>query len=276
MARNIELKTRTAVDGRYVNTRRKGIYLLPNLLTTGGLFAGFYSIVASIDGNFSAAAWAIFAAMLLDGLDGRVARLTSTASEFGKEFDSLADMVSFGLAPAIVVYQWSVELLEQRVVDGLAQSFGMWGRAVWLATFLYVAAAAFRLARFNSNVAQDRRFFQGLASPAAAAGIASMIWIATSYDVFAGLVALAAVVTITAATGLLMMSRFAYVSFKDVNPGRRVRFAQRLFILLVLIVVAFQPAETIFALFFFYAASGPAAWSWHRRRAKRHETVTQQ
>src|SRR5512139_3244575 len=100
LARNIELKTRTAVDGRYVNTRRKGIYLLPNLLTTGGLFAGFYSIVASIDGNFSAAAWAIFAAMLLDGLDGRVARLTSTASEFGKEFDSLADMVSFGLAPA--------------------------------------------------------------------------------------------------------------------------------------------------------------------------------
>jgi CDP-diacylglycerol--serine O-phosphatidyltransferase len=262
------------VDGRYVSTRRKGIYLLPNLLTTGGLFAGFYSIVASIDGNFSAAAWAIFAAMLLDGLDGRVARLTSTASEFGKEFDSLADMVSFGLAPAIVVYQWSVELLEQRVVDGLAQSFGMWGRLVWLATFLYVAAAAFRLARFNSNVAQDRRFFQGLASPAAAAGIASMIWIATSYDVFAGLASLAAVVTITAITGLLMMSRFAYMSFKDVNPGRRVRFAQRLLILLVLIVVAFQPAETIFALFLFYAASGPVAWSWHRRRGKRHETVT--
>jgi CDP-diacylglycerol--serine O-phosphatidyltransferase len=244
--------------------------LLPNLLTTGGLFAGFYSIVASIDGNFSAAAWAIFAAMLLDGLDGRVARLTSTASEFGKEFDSLADMVSFGLAPAIVVYQWSVELLEQR---GLAQS-GTWGRLVWLATFLYVAAAAFRLARFNSNVAQDRRFFQGLASPAAAAGIASMIWVATSHR-FDGLVALGAGVAITAVTGLLMMSRFAYMSFKDVNPGRRVRFAQRLLILLVLIVVAFQPAETIFALFVVYAASGPAAWSWHRRR-KRHDAVTQQ
>jgi CDP-diacylglycerol--serine O-phosphatidyltransferase len=270
------METRTTVDGRYVNTRRKGIYLLPNLLTTGGLFAGFYSIVASIDGNFSAAAWAIFAAMLLDGLDGRVARLTSTASEFGKEFDSLADMVSFGVAPAIVVYQWSVELLEQRVVDGLAESFGTWGRLVWLATFLYVAAAAFRLARFNSNVAQDRRFFQGLASPAAAAGIASMIWIATSYEVFEGLAALAACVTITAVTGLLMMSRFAYSSFKDVNPGKRVRFAQRFLILLVLIVVAFRPAETIFALFVVYAASGPTAWSWHRRRAKRHETVTQQ
>src|SRR5918995_1642961 len=123
---------RTEVDGRYVNTRRKGIYLLPNLVTTGGLFAGFYSIVASIDGNFHHAAWAIFAAMLLDGLDGRVARLTSTASEFGKEFDSLADMVSFGLAPAIVVYQWAVELLEQRVVEGLAPSMGIWGRLVWL------------------------------------------------------------------------------------------------------------------------------------------------
>ena len=261
------------MDGRYVNTRRKGIYLLPNLVTTGGLFAGFYSIVASIDGNFDHAAWAIFAAMLLDGLDGRVARLTSTASEFGKEFDSLADMVSFGLAPAIAVYQWAVELLEERVADGLAQSFGIWGRFVWLATFLYVAAAAFRLARFNSNVAQDRRFFQGLASPAAAAGVASMIWVATAYAGFDGLGTLLAGVTITAATGLLMMSRFAYVSFKDVNPGRRVRFAQLLLIPLVLIVIAFLPAETIFGLFVVYAASGPAAWFWHRR-AKRHETVT--
>jgi CDP-diacylglycerol--serine O-phosphatidyltransferase len=264
------------VDGRYVNTRRKGIYLLPNLVTTGGLFAGFYSIVASIDGNFGPAAWAIFAAMLLDGLDGRVARLTSTASEFGKEFDSLADMVSFGLAPAIVVYQWAVELLENRVVSGLAETAGIWGRLVWLATFLYVAAAAFRLARFNSNVAQDRRFFQGLASPAAAAGVASMIWVATSYEGFDGRAALAAGITITAVTGLLMMSRFAYVSFKDVNPGRRVRFAQLLLIPLVIIVVMIEPSVTVFGLFVVYAASGPAAWLWHRRRGKRHDTVTQQ
>jgi CDP-diacylglycerol--serine O-phosphatidyltransferase len=261
----------TAVDGRYVNTRRKGIYLLPNLVTTGGLFAGFYSIVASIDGNFSAAAWAIFAAMLLDGLDGRVARLTSTASEFGKEFDSLADMVSFGVAPAIVVYQWAVELLEQRVVDGLAANMGILGRFVWLATFLYVAAAAFRLARFNSNVAQDRRFFQGLASPAAAAGVASMIWVATAQG-FDNLAVIVAGVTITAASGLLMMSRFAYVSFKEVNPGRRVRFAQLVLIPLVLIVVAIEPSITVFGLFVVYAASGPAAWAWHRRR-RRHDAV---
>ena len=237
------------MDGRYGNTRRKGIYLLPNLVTTGGLFAGFYSIVASIDGNFHMAAWAIFAAMLLDGLDGRVARLTSTASEFGKEFDSLADMVSFGLAPAIVVYQWGVERL--------AEYGAVWGRLGWLAAFLYVAAAAFRLARFNSNVAQDRRFFQGLASPAAAAGVASMIWLATSYQGFEGLAALVAGVTITAVTGLLMMSRFAYVSFKDVNPGRRLRFAQLLLIPLVIIIIALEPPVTIFALFVVYAASGP-------------------
>jgi CDP-diacylglycerol--serine O-phosphatidyltransferase len=253
------------VDGRYGNTRRKGIYLLPNLVTTGGLFAGFYSIVASIDGNFDLAAWAIFTAMLLDGLDGRVARLTSTASEFGKEFDSLADMVSFGLAPAIVVYQWGVERL--------AEYGAVWGRLGWLAAFLYVAAAAFRLARFNSNVAQDRRFFQGLASPAAAAGVASMIWLATSYQGFEGLAALVAGVSITAVTGLLMMSRFAYMSFKDVNPGRRVRFAQLLLIPLVIIVIALEPPVTIFALFVVYAASGPAAWLWHRR-SKRHDSVT--
>jgi len=254
--------SRTEVDGRYSSTRRKGIYLLPNLLTTGGLFAGFYAIVASIDGNFSSAAAAIFAAMLLDGLDGRVARWTSTASEFGKEFDSLADMVSFGLAPAIIVYQWGVERL--------AEYGAVWGRLGWLAAFLYVAAAAFRLARFNSNVAQDRRFFQGLASPPAAAGVASMIWLATYYEGFSGLAALVAGVTITAVAGLLMMSRFAYVSFKDFNPGKRLRFAQLLLIPLVIIFIALEPPVTIFALFVVYAASGPAAWLW-RRRTKRHD-----
>ncbi|HEY9181569.1 MAG TPA: CDP-diacylglycerol--serine O-phosphatidyltransferase [Gammaproteobacteria bacterium] len=246
------------MDGRYSSTRRKGIYLLPNLLTTGGLFAGFYAIVASIDGNFSSAAVAIFAAMLLDGLDGRVARWTSTASEFGKEFDSLADMVSFGLAPAIVVYQWGVERL--------AEYGAVWGRLGWLAAFLYVAAAAFRLARFNTNVAQDRRFFQGLASPAAAAGVASMIWLATTYEGMDRLAALVAGVTITAVAGLLMMSRFAYVSFKDVNPGKRLRFAQLVLIPLVIIFIALEPPVTVFALFVVYAASGPVAWLWRRRK----------
>jgi CDP-diacylglycerol--serine O-phosphatidyltransferase len=252
------------MDGRPHNIRRKGIYLLPNLLTTGGLFAGFYSIVASIDGNFPAAAWAIFAAMFLDGLDGRVARLTSTASEFGKEYDSLADMVSFGLAPAIVIYQWGVERL--------AEYGAVWGRLGWLASFLYVAAAAFRLARFNTNAGQDRRFFQGLASPAAAAGVAGMVWLATHYSI-EGLTALVAGITVTAIAGLLMMSRFAYVSFKDVSAGKRVRFANLLLIPLVIIVIAIEPQVTIFGLFLVYAASGPAAWLWHRRRGKRPDSA---
>ena len=251
----------TTVDARYSSTRRKGIFLLPNLLTTGGLFAGFYSIVASIDGNFLPAAWAIFAAMLLDGLDGRLARLTNTASEFGKEYDSLADMVSFGLAPAIVVYQWGVERL--------AEYGAVWGRLGWLAAFLYVAAAAFRLARFNTNVAQDKRFFQGLASPAAAAGIASMIWVVNWYEGFTGLGSLVAGAAITAVAGVLMVSRFAYVSFKDFNPGKRVRFARLVLIPLVLIVVALEPPITLFSLFVLYAASGPVIWLWRRR--KRHE-----
>jgi CDP-diacylglycerol--serine O-phosphatidyltransferase len=232
------------------------------LLTTGALFAGFYAIVASIDGNFQAAAWAIFAAMFLDGLDGRVARLTSTASEFGKQYDSLSDMVSFGLAPAIVIYQWGVERL--------AEYGALWGRLGWLAAFLYVAAAAFRLARFNTNVHQDRRYFQGLASPAAAAVVAAMVWAATHYGID-GLTALVAGITVTAIAGLLMMSRFAYVSFKDIGAGTRVRYANLLLIPLVIIVIAVEPQLTIFALFIVYAASGPLAWLLHRRRAKRQE-----
>ncbi len=251
------------MDGRPSNTRRRGIYLLPNLLTTCGLFAGFYSIVAAIDGNFERAALAIFTAMLFDGLDGRVARLTSTSSEFGKEFDSLSDMVSFGLAPAIVIYQWGVQRL--------AEYGALWGRLGWLAAFLYVAAAAFRLARFNTNVSvQDRRFFQGLASPVAAAGVASMVWLASEHG-FEGLAALVAGITVTAIAAVLMMSRFAYLSFKDVSPGKRVRFANLMLIPLVLIVIAVKPEVTIFALFLIYAASGPVGWLWRRR--KRQQSI---
>jgi CDP-diacylglycerol--serine O-phosphatidyltransferase len=250
------------LDGRPLSTRRRGIYLLPNLLTTGALFAGFYAIIASIDGNFQAAAWAIFAAMFLDGLDGRVARLTSTASEFGKQYDSLSDMVSFGLAPAIVIYQWGVERL--------AEYGALWGRLGWLAAFLYVAAAAFRLARFNTNVHQDRRFFQGLASPAAAAGVAAMVWAATHYGID-GLTALVAGITVTAIAALLMMSRFAYVSFKDIGAGTRVRYANLLLIPLVIIVIAIEPQVMIFVLFILYASSGPLGWLLHRRRGKRQE-----
>jgi CDP-diacylglycerol--serine O-phosphatidyltransferase len=238
--------------------KRRGIYLLPNLLTTGGLFAGFYSIIAAIDGNFSRAAVAIFVAMVLDAADGRIARMTSTASEFGKEFDSLADMVSFGLTPAIVTYQWGVERL--------AEYGAVWGRLGWLAAFLYVAAAAFRLARFNSNVAwTDRRFFQGLPSPAAAACIASMVLVSAEYRID-GLVGLVAGIAITAAVAVLMVSRFSYMSFKDIKPGQRVRYTQLLLIPLIIIVIAVEPPAMVFVLFVTYAASGPVTWAWRRVR----------
>jgi len=245
-------------SGQRPSVKRRGIYLLPNLLTTCGLFAGFYSIIAAIDGNFVNSAVAIFVAMFLDGLDGRVARMTSTASEFGKEFDSLADMVSFGLAPAIVTYQWGVERL--------AEYGAVWGRLGWLAAFLYVAAAAFRLARFNTDVGwTDRRFFQGLASPAAAACIAAMVWVSTAYGID-GLVALVAGISITAALAVVMLSRFSYLSFKDVKPGRRVRYTQLLVIPLVIVVISIEVPAVTFGLAILYAASGPAVWIWRRSR----------
>lgn len=238
--------------------RRRGIYLLPNLLTTGALFSGFYSIIASIHGNFEASVLAIFAAMALDGLDGRVARMTSTASEFGKEFDSLSDMVAFGLTPAVVTYQWGV--------TRLAEYGEIWGRLGWLAAFLYAAAAAFRLARFNSNVSwTDRRYFQGLASPAAAACVATTVWVSTEYSID-GLVALVSGITITALAAVLMMSRFRYLSFKDIKPGLRVRYGRVMLIPLVIGIVYIEPPLNTFILACIYAASGPAFWLWRRLR----------
>ena len=235
---------------------RRGIYLLPNLLTTGALFTGFYSIVAAIDGNFFAAAVAIYVAMFLDGLDGRVARMTSTESDFGKEFDSLADMVSFGLAPAIVTYQWGVERFSE---------YGaLWGRLGWLAAFLYTVAAAFRLARFNTSLAvNDKRYFQGLPSPPAASGIAAMVWLSIVYEIH-GVVALTAGIGITTLTGLAMMSNFRYLSFKDFNLSSRVRFANLLIIPLILIVVSLNPPVVLFMMFFIYATSAPVMSLWRR------------
>ncbi len=238
--------------------RRKGIYLLPNLLTTGGLFAGFFSIVAAIDGNFPAAGWATIVAILLDGLDGRVARMTSTESDFGKEFDSLADMVSFGVAPAIITYQWGVERL--------AEYGAVWGRAGWLATFLYAVAAAFRLARFNTSTKTiERRYFQGIPSPPAAAAVVSMVWLATIYEVNE-LIGLVGGIGVTAIVGVLMVSRFRYLSFKDVGPSRRVHFANLLLIPLAIIAIALEPPLMIFVIAIIYAASGPIVWLLRRRR----------
>jgi CDP-diacylglycerol--serine O-phosphatidyltransferase len=241
------------------NSRRRGIYLLPNLLTTCALFAGFYSIVAAIDGNFLGAAWAIYVAMFLDGLDGRVARMTSTESDFGKEYDSLADMVSFGLAPAIVTYQWGVERLTE---------YGpIWGRVGWLAAFLYTVAAALRLARFNTSGADDKHYFRGLPSPPAAAGVAAMVWGSIEYQI-GGLPALVTGVAITALTGLAMMSNFRYPSFKDINLSARIPFGNLLFVLLLLIVIALEPPVVIFTMFLVYSTSAPLVWVWRRYRRR--------
>jgi CDP-diacylglycerol--serine O-phosphatidyltransferase len=241
--------------------RRPGIYLLPNLLTTGGIFAGFFSIVAAIDGNFEAAAWATIVAVLLDGMDGRVARLTNTESDFGKEYDSLADMVSFGVAPAIITYQWGVVRLAEYGV--------LWGRLGWLATFLYAVAAAFRLARFNTTTEKlDKRYFEGVPSPPAAVGVVSMVWLASYYEL-SGLVGLTAGICVTVVVGTLMVSRFRYLSFKNVSLSRRVKFANLLLIPLGLILISLSPATVLFCASMAYIGSGPVSWLLRRRHNRR-------
>ena len=222
--------------------KRRGIYLLPNLLTTAGLFSGFFAIVSSMNGRFEAAAVAIFVAMVFDGLDGRVARMTNTQSEFGAEYDSMADMVSFGVAPAIVAYNWGL--------TGL-------GKIGWLAAFIYVAAAALRLARFNTQIGvADNRYFQGLASPAAAALVAGLIWVGVEYNINGqdyGII----VAIITGVAGLLMVSNFKYNSFKELNLHGKVPFVALLIVMLIFVVVATEPALVLFVVFALYALAGP-------------------
>jgi len=247
---------------------RRGIYLLPNLFTTGALFAGFYAIVAAIDGNFHRAGMAVFVALLMDGMDGRIARLTSTESDFGKEYDSLSDMVSFGLAPALVVYQWGVARLSEY---GVA-----WGRLGWLAAFLYAVTAALRLARFNTRVAKvDKRFFEGLPSPSAAALVAGLVWVGTDLGID-GLTGLTAAFFVTAAAGVLMVSRIPYYSFKELNLGSRVPFAYVLIIPLVFMLISLDPPAVLFLLFLAYALSGPIYVIWRfRRRRRRGQPATE-
>jgi CDP-diacylglycerol---serine O-phosphatidyltransferase len=238
---------------------RRGIYLLPNLLTTGALFAGFYAIIAAIDGNFERAGVAVFVAMVFDGLDGRVARLTSTESAFGKEYDSLSDMVSFGLAPAIVSYQWGVARI--------AEYGPVWARIGWLAAFFFAVAAALRLARFNTRAAADKRYFEGLPSPSAAAVVAAFVWFSSSWRE-PGLTGLVVAFAVTALAGALMVSRFNYYSFKQVNLGGRVPFAYIAVVPLGYALIAFHPPVVLFILFSAYALSGPAVWAYRRLRRR--------
>jgi CDP-diacylglycerol--serine O-phosphatidyltransferase len=241
---------------------RRGIYLLPNLLTTACLFSGFYAIVAAIDGNFERSGFAVFAAMLFDGLDGRVARLTSTESSFGKEYDSLADMVAFGLAPAIVSYQWGVERI--------AEYGTAWFRFGWLAAFFYAATAAMRLARFNARAAsQDKHYFEGLPSPSAAAVVAGFVWVSSEWREpgLPGLI-LAFLVTVTA--GILMVSRFGYPSFKGFDLTRPVRFFTLVTIVAALAIIAGHPPRALLLVFGVYAAWAPLVWVWRHLLRRRH------
>lgn len=242
---------------------RKGIYLLPNLITTGALFAGFLAVVAAMDGNFVTAAVAIYVAMVLDGLDGRVARMTSTESEFGKQYDSLADMVSFGLAPSLVFYVWGAKELEE---------LGwIWGKLGWLVAFFYAVAAALRLARYNSRLpSTDKRYFEGLPSPSAAALVAGLVWLATVLEA-SGVFAMVAGLALTAMAGALMVSRLAYYSGKDFNLGERIPFGYVLLVPAVFILISLNPPIVLFLLFFSYAVSAPvvAALRLLRRRRRR-------
>jgi CDP-diacylglycerol--serine O-phosphatidyltransferase len=237
--------------------RRRGIYLLPNLFTTGGLFAGFYAIIAAFRGDFESAPIAIFVAMVFDGLDGRIARLTNTSSKFGEEYDSLADMVSFGVAPALVMFSWGL---------------GEMGKFGWSAAFIYVACAALRLARFNTQIdTADKNYFTGLASPAAAGVLASMVWVChdlglegASLPYEMGVL----MAVLTAITGILMMANVPYHSFKSIDFRSRVPFVVIFLVVLVIGLVTVDPPRILLAAALVYAASGPVLKVVRRNKGK--------
>jgi CDP-diacylglycerol---serine O-phosphatidyltransferase len=238
--------------------QRRGIYLLPNLFTTAGLFAGFYAIIAAIRGDFESAAIAIFIAMIMDGFDGRIARMTNTQSDFGAEYDSLADMVSFCLAPALVMYQWA--LLDM-------------GKVGWMVAFIYAACGALRLARFNTQVGiADKRYFQGLASPGAAACIAGWIWVGTSNHVDLDIASKISL-PLTFICGILMVSTLRYHSFKELDLHGKVPFVVVLILVLGFALVAIDPPIILFFGFLAYAVSGPVLTL---TKLRQHKTGRQQ
>jgi len=249
-----------AGDDARVGRRRRGIYLLPNLLTTGALFGGFYAILSAMNGRFEPAAIAIFVAMLFDGLDGRVARMTHTESDFGVQYDSLSDMVSFGVAPAVVSYSWMLFTL---------------GKLGWAAAFIYASCAALRLARFNTQIdTADKNYFTGLASPAAAAVVASTVWVChdlgwTGPDLPFEVAVLVAL--LTTVLGLLMMANFPYYSFKGVDFRGRVPFVAMILLVLVFSLVTLDPPSVFLLAFLVYAASGPLMQLQRWRKARQSE-----
>lgn len=242
-------------DGVVIHKRRKGIYILPNLFTLAALFGGFYAIVMAMNGRFDQAAIGVFCAMVLDSLDGRVARMTNTQSAFGEQMDSLSDMVSFGAAPALIAYVWALT------------SLGRWG---WIGAFVYCACAALRLARFNVNTAVvDKRFFQGLPSPAAAALVAGFIWLMTEVEV-SGQDVRWITFALTLYAGLTMVTNVPFYSFKDIQMKRSVPFVVIVLIALGIAVINIHPPTVIFGLFVLYGLSGYVLYGW--RKAKGLET----
>ncbi len=229
---------------------RKGIYILPNLFTTGALFAGFSAIVQATKGDFELAAILIFVAMVLDGLDGRVARMTNTTSEFGIQYDSLSDMVSFGLAPALVVYEWSLHSM---------------GKIGWLVAFVYVAATALRLARFNTHAADEKSFFQGLPSPSAAAILAAFIWVVNDYGM-QGTDFRIVTLLLTLTAGMLMVSNVPFRSFKDFDLKSHVPFVVILGIVIALVVIVYDPPRVLLLGFTIYLISGLVSALLHRKK----------
>jgi len=235
--------------------KKRSIYLLPNAFTTAALFCGFFAIVRAMNGHFDHAAIAIFVAMVLDGMDGRVARMTHTQSAFGEQFDSLSDMVSFGVAPALVMY------------EGILHDLGRWG---WMAAFIYCAGAALRLARFNTNIAVvDKRFFQGLPSPSAAALVAGFVWLATNnhLPIKGGWLPWAAF-ALTIYAGVTMVSNAPFYSGKVFNVRHRIPFVVTLLIVLLLLFIASYPPLTLFSLFVLYGFSGYVFWAYQVLRGR--------
>ena len=250
---------RPAAPGEPAPRRARGIYLLPNAFTTASLFCGFYAIVQAMNARFDHAAMATFVAMLLDSLDGRVARLTNTQSAFGEQYDSLSDMVSFGAAPALIMYEWTL------------RGLGKWG---WLAAFVYCAGAALRLARFNANIGVvDKRYFQGMPSPAAAAMVMGLIWIVTDLRETRWITAspkdLAWVAWVfTVYAGVTMVSNAPFYSFKDINLRRSVPFIFVIGVVLLFVLVSSDPPVVLFSLFVLYGLSGYVVWAWRLKSGR--------
>lgn len=248
--------------------KRKGIYLLPNLFTTGAMFAGYYAIIASIQGKFGMACLSIFIAALLDGLDGRVARLTNTQSAFGEQYDSLSDLVSFGIAPSMLAFNWSLY--------SLTEVHPVLGKLGWLAAFIFAVSGALRLARFNTQIGVvDKAYFQGLPSPAAAAVLAGFVWVCVDLGL-EGTSLRYIMLPLTVIVGLLMVSRFRYYSFKTIPFKEGVSFVWLIILVLIIVLLAIKTEWVLFVVFSLYAASGVVMTLLHvknKRSSKKNKTI---